>query len=190
MPVEAAEARRRAWRDPGGRRRGASMRRIGTRSRRTPHVSFSTTRRRAERARGLRSACSADGVRGARTRRTVATAPHTHGTPGRARAIARRRRREALLDEAVLTRVIRQHGDATGRHGGVDRPVERRGSCASSLLTSMRIAWKVRLAGWPPRRRVAAGIAAVTIAASSAVVEIGRAATIRLAMRPAKRSSP
>ena len=48
----------------------------------------------------------------------------------------------------------------------------------------------MRLAGCPPVRRVAAGIAADTMAASSVVVVIGRAATIARAMRPAKRSSP
>ena len=64
------------------------------------------------------------------------------------------------------------------------------GRASSSALTSMRIAWNVRVAGWPPVRRVAAGMAVVTIAASSAVDSIGRAATIARATRVAKRSSP
>ena len=69
-------------------------------------------------------------------------------------------------------------------------PSSARGSASSSALTSMRMAWNVRVAGWPPVRRVAAGIASVTMAASSAVVSIGRAATMARAMRVAKRSSP
>ncbi len=64
------------------------------------------------------------------------------------------------------------------------------GSTSSSALTSIRMAWNVRVAGCPPVRRVAAGMAAVTMAASSAVVSIGRAATIARAIRVAKRSSP
>ena len=47
------------------------------------------------------------------------------------------------------------------------------GRISSSRLTSMRMAWKVRLAGWPPRRRAGAGMASRTMAASSAVVSIG-----------------
>ncbi len=64
------------------------------------------------------------------------------------------------------------------------------GRASSSPLTSMRIAWNVRLAGWPPVRRAGAGIAETTTSASRAVVSIGRAATIAAAMRRAKRSSP
>ena len=64
------------------------------------------------------------------------------------------------------------------------------GRASSSPLTSMRMAWNVRLAGWPPVRRAAAGIAAVTMPASSTVDSIGRAATMARAMRAAKRSSP
>ena len=57
----------------------------------------------------------------------------------------------------------------------------------------MRRAWKVRLAGCPPVRRVAAGIEERTSSASRAVEVKGsraRSATIRWAMRRAKRSSP
>ena len=43
-------------------------------------------------------------------------------------------------------------------------------SWASSPLTAMRIAWKVRLAGWPPAKRAGAGIAAVIASLSSKVV--------------------
>ena len=64
------------------------------------------------------------------------------------------------------------------------------GSISSSALTSIRMAWNVRLAGCPPVRRAAAGIAAVTMAASSVVDSMGRAATIALAIRVANRSSP
>ena len=43
-------------------------------------------------------------------------------------------------------------------------------SWASSSLTAIRIAWKVRLAGWPPAKRAGAGIAAVIASTSSKVV--------------------
>ena len=43
-------------------------------------------------------------------------------------------------------------------------------SCASSSLTAIRIAWNVRLAGWPPAKRAGAGIAAVIASTSSNVV--------------------
>ena len=68
-----------------------------------------------------------------------------------------------------------------------------RSSEASSPLTSMRSAWKVRLAGWPPVRRVAAGIEERTSSASRAVPvngSVARSRTMASAMRRAKRSSP
>ena len=40
-------------------------------------------------------------------------------------------------------------------------------STSSSAFTAMRIAWNVRLAGWPPVRRAGAGMASRTISASS-----------------------
>ena len=69
-------------------------------------------------------------------------------------------------------------------------PSSASASWSSSRFTSMRIAWKVRLAGWPPLRRAGAGIASRTISASCSVSVIGRAATIARAMRAAYRSSP
>ena len=49
-------------------------------------------------------------------------------------------------------------------------------SWASSSLTAIRIAWKVRLAGWPPAKRAGAGIAALIASTSSKVVSSGRRA--------------
>ena len=43
----------------------------------------------------------------------------------------------------------------------------------NSSLTAIRMAWKLRFAGCPPVRRVAAGIAVLTISANSVVVSIG-----------------
>ena len=54
-----------------------------------------------------------------------------------------------------------------------------RSRAASSPLTSMRRAWNVRLAGWPPVRRVAAGIAARTSSASRPTVANGSLARSR-----------
>ena len=66
-------------------------------------------------------------------------------------------------------------------------------SASSSPFTSMRRAWKARLAGWPPWRRVAAGMAVRTISANRAVDVSGawvRSRSMAWAMRSAKRSSP
>src|SRR6478609_1528386 len=66
-----------------------------------------------------------------------------------------------------------------------------RDSSPSSSLTCMRMAWKVRVAGWRPRSRVRTAL--LTMPASRAVVAIGsmtRCSTMLRAMRPAKRSSP
>ena len=46
-------------------------------------------------------------------------------------------------------------------------------SWPSSSLTAMRMAWKTRLAGWPPAKRAGAGIASVTTSTSSLVVSSG-----------------
>ena len=48
-----------------------------------------------------------------------------------------------------------------------------RRSTASSSLTSIRSAWKVRLAGWPPVRRAGAGISAYSSSTSRAEVVNG-----------------
>ena len=63
----------------------------------------------------------------------------------------------------------------------------------NSSLTAIRMAWKLRFAGCPPVRRVAAGIAILTISANSVVVSIGRSArlsSIARAIRLANFSSP
>jgi hypothetical protein len=64
-------------------------------------------------------------------------------------------------------------------------------SASSSPLTAMRRAWNVRVAGWPPVRRAAAGMASRTSSASSTVVVgAGSACLMARAIRRAKRSSP
>ena len=153
--------------------------------------SFSTTRRRADRARRLAWASASVGVRGARTRRTSARAPQTHGSPG-GQSHTPRATSEAVLDDAVLARVVGQHGDAAARPSGVDARCRwRRAARRSSSLTSMRMAWKVRLAGCPPCGGPAPGWRRATTAASSVVVWIGRAATMagRSGRRSARRRS-
>ena len=57
------------------------------------------------------------------------------------------------------------------------------GRMASSSLTAMRMAWNVRRAGCPPRRRAGAGTASRTTSASCSVDVIGRAATIAAGIR-------
>ena len=51
-----------------------------------------------------------------------------------------------------------------------------RSSDSSSSFTAIRIAWKTRLAGWPPANRAGAGIAAAIVSASSCVVSNGASA--------------
>ena len=68
-----------------------------------------------------------------------------------------------------------------------------RSQTASSALTSMRSAWKVRLAGCPPLRCEAAGTAVRSTSTRRAEVVNGsfsRSRRTAEAMRPAKRSSP
>ena len=65
-----------------------------------------------------------------------------------------------------------------------------RSSASSSPLTAIRIAWKVRLAGWPRPKRSDGGIAALIALTSWAVVSIGRRLVISRAIEPARRSSP
>ena len=56
---------------------------------------------------------------------------------------------------------------------------------SSSPLTAIRIAWKLRLAGWPPPKRAEAGIPALIASTSSEVVESGRRRLISRAIPPA-----
>ncbi len=83
--------------------------------------------------------------------------------------------------------MTRQRPPGSSRSRAAARPTR---SCSVSSFTAMRMAWKTRRAGWPPVRRVAAGMALRTISASSVVVAMGRAATMARAMRRAKRPSP
>ena len=122
------------------RRRGIAMQRRPIESRRVTSLRDvgsmrSATRRRALRARGFAACSSADGVRGTlRTRRTVCTASHTHGSSGGHDAAAGRRLAHALLDDAVLARVVRQHRDPTADLGALDRSVERAGQHVELLV--------------------------------------------------------
>jgi hypothetical protein len=68
-----------------------------------------------------------------------------------------------------------------------------RRSASSSPFTSIRSAWKVRLAGLPPCRLAGAGIESRTISPSRVVEVSGaceRARTSASAIRRANRSSP
>ena len=48
-----------------------------------------------------------------------------------------------------------------------------RSSDSSSSLTAIRMAWKTRLAGWPPPKRAGTGSADLIVSTSSCVVSIG-----------------
>ena len=127
--------------------------------------SFSTARRRALAARGFASTSVVDGRSGSpgqeaddRVARARGGRPvgHVAGLLG-ARPVG-----EALLHHAVLERVVREHEHRGPRaRGGAPTRRARSARFGSSRLTSMRIAWKVRRAGWPPRRRAARGDAAL-----------------------------
>ena len=109
------------------------------------------------------------------------------------RCLVGRAPNELPLDDAVLERVIGQHDDAAADGQQVQRGGQRAAQVPSSSFTSIRRAWKVRLAGLPPVRRVAAGIASLTIALSRCVEVIGARARSRAtasAIRRANRSSP
>ena len=103
--------------------------------------------------------------------------PHTQiGQVGRADAAAGLLGEEAL-DAAVLERVEGERGDAAADlRGRSHASGSASSSWVSSPLTAIRIAWKVRLAGWPPAKRAGAGIAAVIASLSSKVVVELRAA--------------
>ena len=60
-----------------------------------------------------------------------------------------------------------------------------RSSDSSSELTAIRIAWKLRLAGWPRPKRYAGGTAARIASTSSEVVSSGRRRTISAAIERA-----
>ena len=120
-------------------------------------------------------------------------AAHADGQVGRADAAAGALGEEAL-DAPVLERVEGERGEAAA---DLQRRPRRAGAprraAASSPLTAIRIAWKVRLAGWPPANRAGAGMAAVIASLSSKVVVSSarpRRRTISPAIRSAKRSSP
>ena len=63
-------------------------------------------------------------------------------------------------------------------------------STSSSSLTSMRNAWKTRLAGWPALFRATPGSERSITWTSREVVSIGRLATMPSARGRAKRPSP
>ena len=96
---------------------------------------------------------------------------------------------EEALDAPVLERVEGDRGEAAaGREQPTRRAGAPRSSWSSSSLTAIRIAWKERLAGWPPAKRAGAGIADLIASTSSCVVSIGvcaRRRTIARAIRGA-----
>ena len=170
-----------------GRRRA----RIGTAiSPASSGTTRSATRSRAEAARGLASTSAADGRRGARTRRTVCTAPHTHGRPG-GHVAGAGGPTEAILDDAVLAGVVRQHRDPATRNRGLDGGVDRRRQHVQ-LAVDLDPDGLERALG-----RVPAGAAGGRRDGRRddgrqlrRSTRSGRAATIALAIRLANRSSP
>ena len=142
----AAEARRRGRRPAVRRRRRGRGRALHAASR----------RRSAARTGGAEAAARV--LLDLRRRRRLGTAGEQaqHRCRGRQRHRQSRRRGvrgagdERALDDPVLQRVVGQHDDPAADRERVDRG--RQGapaSASSSPLTSIRSAWKVRLAGLP-----------------------------------------
>ena len=119
----------------------------------------SAARNRAEAARRLTAISASVGLSAprvsSRSRRLVLLRHHRQpGGRGLAGAGG-----QHLLDQPVLERVVGQDGDpaADGERG--DRLRQHRLQARRArALTSIRSAWNVRLAGWPPVLRTAAGI--------------------------------
>src|SRR6185437_10780809 len=167
--------------------------------RKAHHAAFSQTgaavrsaaRSRAERARGLRSISAAPGVTGLRVmRRKLGAAVGRAGRwrePRGAASLRSRRNSFTVRSSSEWKETI-----ASLPPGSSSRSAARRARSSSpgSSFTSMRSAWKVRVAGSMPPLD---GTTARTMRASSAVRVTGasrRAATMARATRRAKRSSP
>ena len=179
----AARAARRAW----GGRAPRRARRVGRRRRHASVTSsFRAARSRADRARGL--AATSPGV-GTTARRVSSSASGSRpqrtraGRAGRCSPAPARRgsaSRDGPQESGRLSLQIAH------RHGAGPRPAGSAASiCASSSLTAMRIAWKTRLAGWPPAKRAGTGTAATIVSTSSFVVS-RRACARRAHDRPAR----
>src|SRR5215207_1327135 len=177
----------------------ARRRRAGARARaargcgdRGHEPSRSTARRRALLARGLASTSASDGLSARRVSRRVSGLRDGRGRPVGTYP-GSSVRDQSTKRSFTMRSSSEWYASTTTRPSGLRRwtdsssPTSKLGS---SRLTSMRIAWNVRRAGWPPRRRAAAGMPRFTASTSSPVVRTGRAATISDAMRRAKRSSP
>src|SRR5215211_7570090 len=136
---------------------------------------FRAARRWAERERGLRSASSGPGEIARRVKSSASgswpqTQTGSSGGQTQPRALAARNcftGRSSSEWKAIAAKRPPTFScdQATGSASL---------SASSSPLTAIRIAWKLRLAGWPAPKRAEAGIPALIAATSSAVVESGR----------------
>ena len=126
------------------------------------------------------------------SRRYGACSGSSTGRPGG--VVLRAPRGEQLLGQPVLQRVVAEDGDPAADGERVDRGREAALQAASSPLTSIRSAWKVRLAGWPPLFCDAAGMASRSSSTRRAEVVKGSCCALpddrRRRSRRANRSSP
>ena len=157
-PAPAGHDGRAAWRSPAVARTAWLAGRAAVTPSADLHAlsagSFSATRSRADAARRLVSCSDCVGRFGTpRTIRTVLTAPHTHGSSGghsHPPVSACRMRSLAIRSSPEW------YDSTASRPPGTSASIalsSASGSASSSPLTSIRIAWNVRLAGWPPVRR-------------------------------------
>ena len=157
--------------------------------RRAPVVSLRAARRRADFARGF--SATSPGVAATERRKTgsasgVRPQPQTGRSGGQMQPRARSARKRLTRRSSSEWKEIaasRPSGRSSSHASG-----SAASSCSSSPLTAIRIAWNVRLAGWPPPNRAGAGIAAVIASTSSNVVASGassRRRTISRAIRSA-----
>ena len=167
--------------------------RCGRHARTSSSLSLRAARRRADFERGL--SATSPGV-GATERRNTELGLRRRG---RSRRRAGRAGRCSRGVRSARKRLTRRSSSEWNEIAASRPPTRSRSqasgsaasSWASSSLTAIRIAWKVRLAGWPPANRAGAGIAAVIASTSSNVVAISApAGGGRSRRRSGRRSAP
>ena len=165
--------------DDAGRRRGAGRRRAGARGtagrrrvggHQCSSLSLRAARSRADFARGFAATSPA---LGAIERRKTSSASGVRPQPQTGRSGGQMHPRVRSARKRLTRRSSSEWKEMPARRPSSRRICHASGSAASSWasssLTAIRIAWKVRLAGWPPAKRAGAGIAALIASTSSNV---------------------
>src|SRR4051794_17052455 len=146
-------------------------------------VCLRAARRRADAARGVWAISSGEGVtppRASSAASALRPQAHTGRSGGHTQPFARSARNR------FTRRSSREWNEIPANRPSEARSAQASGSArsswSSSPLTAMRMAWKVRLAGWPPAKRAGAGTERLMTSTSSCVVSSGRLRTIARAI--------